>query len=153
MKLKKLLALCLITCATLSSTMVASADAKDSALPTDFISSTRCTYSTIRVKDNDSYNYIYNTCGLQLRVITYYTTPSPDRNVTKNGSAFIPGNAQRFITNLVRENYRQDIEDGKVTTEKCKCRLYIRAYVSGATGTLHGMWSPDSVGSCKVANP
>ena len=73
--------------------------------------------------------------------------------VTKNGSAFIPGNAQRFITNLVRENYRQDIEDGKVTTEKCKCRLYIRAYVSGATGTLHGMWSPDSVGSCKVANP
>ena len=48
---------------------------------------------------------------------------------------------------------KEEIEEGKVTTEKCKCRLYIRAYVSGASGTLHGMWSPDSVGSCKVANP
>ena len=153
MKFKKILALCLITCATLSSTMVASANAKDSVLPTKYISSTKATFSDYRPKDNDSYVYIYNTCGLQLRVIAYYTNPKPDVPATKYGSAIIPGNAQRFINNTVYEKYDADRKKGLYLDKKCMCRLYIRAYVSGASGTLHGMWSPDSVGSCKVANP
>lgn len=144
MKFKKILALCLITCATLSSTMVASADAKDSTLPTDYISSTKCTFSNWRYKDNYTSHYINNTCALRLRVISY---SSSNNNRTCRGSAVIPGNCERFIKNTVREAYR-DGEEGNTL-----CRLYIRADISGSSARLSGKWSPDSVGSYPVANP
>lgn len=149
MKLKKLLSVALITCATLSSTMVANADANDSYFPTEYISSTKVVFSDTRVKDDYSSHYIYNTCGLNLMAVSYYTNPSPDKNVTKNGGAIIPGDARRLIKNYVRETY----DKGHVSGQKCKCRLYLRAYVSGSSGRLHGKWSPDSVGNFIVANP
>lgn len=149
MKLKKLLSVALITCATLSSTMVANANAKDSYLPTEYISSTKVVFSDTRVKDDYSSHYIYNTCGLALMAVSYYTNPSPDKNVTKKGGAVIPGDAERAIKNYVRETY----DKGHGAGQKCKCRLYLRAYASGSSGTLHGKWSPDSVGNLIVANP
>ena len=149
MKLKKLLSVALISCATLSSTTVANANAKDSVLPTDYISSTKAVFTDTRVKDDYSSHYIYNSCGLTLMAVSYYTNPSPDKNVTKDGGAIIMGGSRRIIKNYVRETY----DKGHGAGEKCKCRLYLRAYVSGSSGRLHGKWSPDSVGNYPVANP
>ncbi len=153
MRIKKLLSVALITCATLSSTMVANADTKDSSLPTEYISSTKSTYSNYREKNNTSYIYIKNMCGLQLKVIAYYTNPSPDTPQTKHGYAVIPGNVQRFINNSVYEAYKSDNKQGLSKGKKCNCRLYIRADISGSSGRLYGKWSPDSVGNYPVANP
>ena len=104
-------------------------------------------------KNNTSYIYIKNMCGLQLKVIAYYTNPSPDTPQTKHGYAVIPGNVQRFINNSVYEAYKSDNKQGLSKGKKCNCRLYIRADISGSSGRLYGKWSPDSVGNYPVANP
>lgn len=110
----------------------------DSSLPTQYISSTTYVQTGLRDKEDDTYHYIYNTCSLEVRVISY---SQQNNNCTKGSYAVIPSGAQRFITNYVYEwGYRN-------------CKLSIRSNISGASTTLSGYWSPDSIGSCIVANP
>ena len=81
---------------------------------------------------------------LELRVISYSYS---NVNRTKNGSAVIPGNSERFINNFIRERYNDHTENDS------RCKLSIRCNISGASGKISGAWSPDSVGSYIVANP
>lgn len=139
MKLKRILAAAMVAGSVMAATVsVYANNSKDTALPTDYVSSTQCTFTGYRNKEDDSYNYINNEIGLQLRVITY---SDDSTNCTKNSSAVIPGNSKRFITNYVHER------------QFSRCRLYIRADISGSNARLNGKWSPDSVGSYIIANP
>lgn len=111
--------------------------ASDSSFPMTFISSAK-SYDTIRrSKDNDSYVYVKNTSGLDLRVRT--KAGSNGKNYTKNGSAVVPS-GEWFVANYINEN------------GYTSCYLTISAANAGASGYLKGKWSPDSVGSYPVAN-
>lgn len=139
MNKKKTLALCLATCATIfTSIPVYANNYTDSNLPEKYIGYNNYVDTKLRHKKDGSYHYIYSTASVPIRVISY----SPDRdNCTKHGYAVIPANSKRFITNYVNERtYSQ-------------CRLSICTGVSGVTTTLHGKWSPDSIGSYPIANP
>lgn len=139
MKLKRILAVLMVTGSVMAATVSVYANNHDDIpLPYEYISSTHNVYTQYADKYDASYNYINNESSLRLRVITYSQNGT---NCTKNSYAVIPGNTERFITNYVYEwGYRN-------------CRLYIRADISGSSGDLKGKWSPDSVGSCIVANP
>ncbi len=144
MKIKKNVAVCIMACTVATSTLTASASAKDSVFPTQYISSSSYYVSKWRYKDNTTSHYIKNTSSLELRVISYSYS---NVNRTKNGSAVIPGNSERFINNFIRERYNDHTENDS------RCKLSIRCNISGASGKISGAWSPDSVGSYIVANP
>ncbi len=144
MKLKKLFAACLAICISASSTVIANATSQDSALPTEYISSTTSVYTGWRYKDDATSHYIYNLSGLPIRVISYSYSGV---NRTKNGYAVIPSMSQRFIQNYIRERYNDGTESDN------RCRLSIRSNISGSYTTLSGAWSPDSVGNYPIANP
>lgn len=138
MKIRKIIAAALIMCTSITMAIPAYASSKDSVLPSEYISSTKYVSTELRNKDNSSYHYIYNKCGIPISVLSYSQS---NVNCTKNSYAVIPANSQRFITNYVYEwGYRN-------------CRLTIRGNVGGASVLLKGVWSPDCVGSYPVANP
>lgn len=113
--------------------------AKDSTFPRVFIGYDYGDgYNTsIRSKEDDSYNYVMNTSGFNLWVVTKAGTDNS--NVTRGSYAIIP-NGEWFITNYVYERgYRS-------------CYLDITTAKSGVFGYLSGKWSPDSVGNYPVAN-
>lgn len=111
--------------------------AMDSKFPTQFISYSKSYNSVIRTKEDASYNYVNNTSGFNLWVIT--KAGSDKSNQTKNGHAVVPS-GEWFIANYVYENgYRS-------------CLLNVTTATSGTSGYLKGKWSPDSVGSYPVAN-
>lgn len=110
----------------------------DTKLPSQYISSTTYVHTELRDKYDDSYHYMYNKCSIEVSVISY---SQQDNNCTNHGYALIPANSKRFISNYVYEwGYRN-------------CKLSIRSNISGASTTLSGYWSPDSIGSYIVANP
>ena len=109
----------------------------DFKFPARFISYSNSYNSVIRSKEDVSYNYVNNTSGFDLWVVTKAGTDKS--NQTKNGHAIVPRGAW-FIANYVYENgYRS-------------CFLNVTTATSGTSGTLRGEGSPDSVGSYPVAN-
>ena len=113
--------------------------AVDSDFPTPFIGYTSSkSYNTgTRSKDNTTYNYVLNTSGFDLWVIT--RAGRDKSNQTKNGHAIVKS-GEWFIANYVREK------------GYTSCFLNITTATSGTSGYLRGKCSPDSVGSCPVAN-
>lgn len=112
----------------------------DTKLPEQFIGFgyNTAANTAVRAKQDDSYHYIWNKSGFNLWVRSFDKTGR--KNLTTHGYAIIPC-GQRFISNVVYEKgYRA-------------CKLNVTTATEGTTGKLRGLWSPDSVGHYKVANP
>lgn len=109
----------------------------DRKIPKQYVSSSHWATTDYADKQDATSHYIYNACGLRVRVVSYAQNGA---NCTNNSYAVISANSKRFIFNSVWEDgYRN-------------CRLSIRADVSGSSGNVTGWWSPDSIGSYPVAN-
>lgn len=113
-------------------------ETSDTQLPTTKIgfSFTQAANTGFRPKTNTTSHYIKNTSGFNLWV---RSMNSGGTNLTVNDHAIVPV-AERFIRNLVYEKGNRN------------CKLNVTTAVSGTTGTLRGLWSPDSVGSYPNAN-
>lgn len=67
----------------------------------------------------------------------------------------IPVYANNYTDSNLPEKYigYNNYVDTKLRHTYSQCRLSICTNVSGVTTTLHGKWSPDSIGSYPIANP
>lgn len=110
---------------------------QNTQIPEEFIGYASGLNTEWRWKLDDSFHYIQNTSGFDLRVVS--KAHSDDSNQTRNGYALVPC-GEYFIANFVHEN------------SKINCYLYIRTSRYGTSGYASGWWSPDSVGSYPVAN-
>ena len=117
----------------------AAGNVTDTNLPTKKISFSYDTAARtpLRTKEDKTSHYLKNTSGFNLWV---RSLNSSNVNCTYKSYAIVkPG--EWFIWNTVKESGYSS------------CKLDITTATSGTTGTLRGVWSPDSVGSYPAANP
>lgn len=113
------------------------ANTGNTQIPKEFIGYASGLNAETRIKMDESFHYIHNTSGFDLKVIS--KAGIGDSNQTRNGYAIVPG-GEYFIANYVHEN------------SKINCYLNIMTARYGTSGYAQGWWSPDSVGSYPIVN-